>query len=443
MSGQAVPQIQLYDIERFRFKMLDPLFPFRQHGQRRGHDPPDMQGGTVQKGIEPRRVHPNQPVRLSPAEGCLIQMIVGGHGFQVFKAFQDRAFFHGGNPQALDGLSAAGHLVYVAEDQLALAPGVRRAHDAGDPFVVHERADDVKLFLAFLGNDILPLAGDDRKILVTPMDILLFVVFRKRQLHQMPDTPGDDHLAALKKAFLCFSNAQRGGDCPAYAGFFSNNQFHTVPPSERLRGPCSAEPVGLFFALIAFFGIVVIFQVEIGIPSRSICVPLVLQENEGANSAQSQQADQSDHGACLVFLRRFLGRRRGRDGDSGWNRRYVDDLRGGRWDFFLFFVRHQRKKITLVHQVQEVGFIDFGFFVDGLVIVDDKIEGISVLGLHRDKLFVGGGGVQDVQGVGIPVRLEGHARPDGNVFLLDDGLRGGRCGRNGGGGNGDLGEFVV
>ena len=51
MSGQPFPKIKLYDVERFRFKMIDPLLPFRQHGQRRGHDPSDVQCGAVQKGV--------------------------------------------------------------------------------------------------------------------------------------------------------------------------------------------------------------------------------------------------------------------------------------------------------------------------------------------------------------------------------------------------------
>jgi hypothetical protein len=50
----------------------------------------------------------------------------------VLEGLGDALVGHRGHPQALEGLFALRELVYISEDQLALAPGVAGVDDARD-----------------------------------------------------------------------------------------------------------------------------------------------------------------------------------------------------------------------------------------------------------------------------------------------------------------------
>ena len=98
MTHQTAAQIQLHGIEGFRFKMLDSAFTLTEHRQGWRHHPPNGERRTVKERIQPRGVHPDEPVSLRPAESSLIEVVIGGLVLHEVNAFPDRAFFHGGNP---------------------------------------------------------------------------------------------------------------------------------------------------------------------------------------------------------------------------------------------------------------------------------------------------------------------------------------------------------
>ena len=98
VPDQAVAQIQLDGVEGLRLKMLDGVLTLTEHSQGRRHNPTNGQRRPIQERIQPCCVHPDEPVGLRTAQGCLIEIVIGGLVLHNMDAFPDRAFFHGGNP---------------------------------------------------------------------------------------------------------------------------------------------------------------------------------------------------------------------------------------------------------------------------------------------------------------------------------------------------------
>ena len=97
-------QVQSHRIERHRLEGVDLCLPLDDEGQRRGHDPPDIEGAVVQHREQSGGVDTHQPVGLGPAEGRLVQPVIVRAGAQVGKALPDGGILHAGNPQPFHGL---------------------------------------------------------------------------------------------------------------------------------------------------------------------------------------------------------------------------------------------------------------------------------------------------------------------------------------------------
>ena len=99
------------------------------------------------------------------------------------------------------GLSAAGLLDEVVEDQLALAPGVAGVDDAVDVVAAQQVADDGHLLLrALVAHDELEAARHDRQIGHAPLLVLVVVLVGLGELDEVADGPRDDVLGALEPA---------------------------------------------------------------------------------------------------------------------------------------------------------------------------------------------------------------------------------------------------
>ena len=55
---------------------------------------------------------------------------------------------------------------------------------------------------------------------------------------------------------------------------------------------------------------------------------------------------------------------------------YHNHLRGRRGQFLI---RQQRQQIPLVHQIQEVRFVQFCILIDGLIVVNNQVEGRAIV----------------------------------------------------------------
>ena len=93
-SAHVAPGIQHDLVEGLRPELCNGLFSLREHGQRRGHDAPDVQCRAVKQGVQARGVHADEPIRLGAAKRCLIQIVVGGHGLHGAESLADGAFLH-------------------------------------------------------------------------------------------------------------------------------------------------------------------------------------------------------------------------------------------------------------------------------------------------------------------------------------------------------------
>ena len=137
-------------------EIRDLSVAFYQQIQGRGLDTAHSQGLVVQYGEKPGGVDAHQPIGFRPAQGRLIQRVIVRSRFQVGKAVPDSAVLHAGNPEALERLFTACHLIDKTENEFSLAPGVGGANQAGHVGALHQGAQNVKLLLFLVCDDVLP-----------------------------------------------------------------------------------------------------------------------------------------------------------------------------------------------------------------------------------------------------------------------------------------------
>jgi len=87
-------QVQRHRIKRHRLEGVDLCLPLNDEGQRRGHDPPNVEGPVVQHRKQTGGVDTHQPVRLGAAEGRIPQAVIVRTGTQVRKALPDGGILH-------------------------------------------------------------------------------------------------------------------------------------------------------------------------------------------------------------------------------------------------------------------------------------------------------------------------------------------------------------
>ena len=190
-------QVQRHGIKRHRLESVDLGLPLDDEGQRRGHDPPDIEGAVVQHRKQPGGVDTHQPVGLGPAEGRLVQPVIVRAGAQVCKALPDGGILHAGNPQPFHGLLAARQAVDGAENQLALPPGVAGVDYLGHVLPPQQGAQHVKLFPLVLGDGKAPGLRQNRQIVIAPLGIVGVVGGGIRQPGQVPQAPAHQPAVAF------------------------------------------------------------------------------------------------------------------------------------------------------------------------------------------------------------------------------------------------------
>ena len=227
-------QVQSHRIERHRLEGVDLCLPLDDEGQRRGHDPPDIEGAVVQHRKQPGGVDAHQPVRLGPAEGGLMQPVIVRAGAQVGKALPDGGILHAGNPQPFHGLLAARQAVDRAEDQLALAPGVAGVDYLGHVLPPQQGTQHIELIPFVLGDGEAPGLRQNRQVIIAPLGVVRVIGGGIGQPGQVPQAPAHQPAAALQVAVFAGSSAQHGGQGFCHRGLLSDHQSHLpLPPFLR------------------------------------------------------------------------------------------------------------------------------------------------------------------------------------------------------------------
>ena len=210
-SGE-ITEVQFGSIEGFGLKGVDLRLTLNQNGQRRRNNATDIQGAVIQNGKETGGIDTYQPVCPLTAAGSGEEIIIFLAVLQLAEALGNGIILHRGNPKAEDGLSAAGHLVDIAEDQLTLASGITGVDHIGNIIAVHQLFQNSELLVLVVGNLVLPVCRNDGQIIISPLSVLLIVGIGVCQLSQMSEAPGYDIVPSFHIAILAVLNTQHGGD---------------------------------------------------------------------------------------------------------------------------------------------------------------------------------------------------------------------------------------
>ena len=203
-------------------KAADLGLPVNQHFQGRRLDTAHGQGLVVEDGEKSCRVDPHQPIRLRPAKGRLIQVIIIGSRFQVGKAVFNGRILHAGNPKALKRFLAARHLVDETENQFPLASGVGGAHKAGNIGALHQRTQGVKLLFLIIGNDVLPFLRQNRQVVIAPFFETLVISPGVGKGNKVADTPAHQIAVSLHVTVLFLVRADHARNAAGDAWFLCN-----------------------------------------------------------------------------------------------------------------------------------------------------------------------------------------------------------------------------
>ena len=162
-------------------------------------------------GVGPREVHAHQPVGLSTGTSGVGQRIEIRTLLQRAKSGLDRRVGQARDPQALEGLFAAGVLVDQPENILALATGIGRADDLVGLRVVDQFLDDLVLVGGRARGLELPGLRHHRQLLERPAALpRRAVLVWLGELHQVAQRPGDDIAIAFEIALAALLRAERG-----------------------------------------------------------------------------------------------------------------------------------------------------------------------------------------------------------------------------------------
>ena len=108
-----------------------------------------------------------------------------------------------GDPEPPDGQPAAGKLIHVAKDELALAASVAGVDHLGKALVGEQPAHLVELFARTQHRPQLELRGDHGQRVESPSLPAAVVAGRLFQLDQMAHAPGDHAVLAVKAVLAC------------------------------------------------------------------------------------------------------------------------------------------------------------------------------------------------------------------------------------------------
>ena len=232
-DSPVIAEVGGHRAESFRFEVFNFLPPLHEDRQRRCLHSPHAQERVVSQCKRPAGVHADQPVRLAPAAGAFIQAVVIAARTDLAEAFPDRLIRHGGDPQAVKRLFAAGFFIYIPEDQLAFPPGICRADQRVRVLVAYQLFD--LAVLAFGGTDHFErdFLRQDRQRIEGPLFQALVHLVRLHQGHQVSDRPGNNILVADQASVPGCPAADHPGDIPADArlfGYHDNLSHASLPP---------------------------------------------------------------------------------------------------------------------------------------------------------------------------------------------------------------------
>ena len=153
------------------------------------------------------------------------------------EAIPDGLVLHAGDPEPKKGLAASGLMIDQPENEFSLSSGIRCADEALHILTLHELLQNAELLLGGRRHLILPSGGQDGKIGKVPFGIGFVVAFRRRQFHQMADTPADDVAVALQISIAAFVCAQHLGQDWATEGFSARTSFIAGSSLHRITPP--------------------------------------------------------------------------------------------------------------------------------------------------------------------------------------------------------------
>ena len=218
------------------FGLKTPVLPeaFADHRQRGGLHPSERiraASGGHRDGL--RGVDAHQPVGFAAGFGRVIEVVVLAAAFEPFQPLADGGVRQRADPEAVERRGAADVLVQVAEDQLALAPRIRR-HD--DTLALAEQAGDdldlrLRVAVGLVALPVLDLTGDQFEHRrddgqVVGVEALDAVAVRQGGLHEVAERPCHVITVSGQIAGLPSGGLHDAGDLPRHARFFCNDRFH-------------------------------------------------------------------------------------------------------------------------------------------------------------------------------------------------------------------------
>ena len=200
---------------------------FDQERQRRRLHPAD--GESIApllaegQGTRPAEVEANQPIGLRPTargRGQAVEILTGP---QAGKGAFDGIGSEGRKPKSVETFAAAGGLIDITEDQLALAAGIRRANHLLD-LVRPQDPFDHRILLPALGQNLeRPAPRQHRQRAPPPRAPLRLDLVRLRQTDQVANRPGDHITVAMQVAVAPARGAQHPSKITGHGGFFGDN----------------------------------------------------------------------------------------------------------------------------------------------------------------------------------------------------------------------------
>ena len=204
-------------------EVADRQLALDEDRQGRGLHAADRDVLIEDEAVGAREVHADQPVGAAAAAGGVGEAVVVGAAAQLGEAVGDRLAGERRDPQAADRLGAAGGLVDVAEDELALAAGVGGADDPGDGAVAQDPAHDGELLGGAGHDDQRELVGEHRQGGEAPALPGRVDLVRLGERDEVADRPADDVAVAGVTAVAAPRGAEGGGDVPGDGGLLGDD----------------------------------------------------------------------------------------------------------------------------------------------------------------------------------------------------------------------------
>ena len=248
---------------RARHERADRLLALDQHRERgRLHAADRVQrvvaGHPALRGDRARGVHADQPVRLRARPGGVSERVEVSPRPQRAEAAPDRLVGERRDPQPLHRQPRLRVLVDVAEDQLALAPGITGVDDRGEPPVAQQRHHRLEMRRGVLGRPQLEHRGQHRQRVQPPRLPPLVVRGRLVELDQVPDAPRDRAAIVLERVLPARAHAQHARQIARDGRLLRDDQLHR----------CTAYLTGLTSAVRALAGLAALHVQPLTDPQR-------------------------------------------------------------------------------------------------------------------------------------------------------------------------------